>query len=291
MAMNEAPLDLVAAGEFARHLALETWEQIAGFFRGKFDVFEKESDGPATEADILADRFILSRLGERYPASRFGYLSEETAHGPERLQREACWIIDPIDGTRDFMEGREDFAIQIGLAQRAASGIFEPVVGVVYQPAAALLYRAVRGQGAWRENLRLGTQERLVVSACRELTDCRLVITRSHMGRRLAAAMEALQPRESYTAGSLGVKVAHVSERRADLYINTSRRFCKEWDVCAPHAILAEAGGMLTDLRGNRIDYNQPDVYIEEGLVASNGHLHREVLMRLAGVPEAWAPS
>jgi 3'(2'), 5'-bisphosphate nucleotidase len=284
------PIDLTRALADARLVALLAWERIAGFYRGTFEVFEKESDGPATEADIMADKFIVAWLSDRYPTGRFGYLSEEAAKTNERLGKDACWIIDPIDGTRDFIEGKEDFAVQVGLAVRTADGTFDPVVGVVYQPVTGMLYQAATGLGAWRENVRLGSRERLLVSQVESPEECTLVVTRSNMGLRLRSAMGAIDAKSFYQAGSLGVKVAHVCERRADLYINTSRRFCKEWDTCAPHAIINEAGGLLTDLTGVAITYNKPDVYIEQGLVVANRPLHRDVVLRLAGVNELWLP-
>lgn len=283
-----SPIDIVRALEDARLVALLAWERIAGFYRGTFEVFEKDSDGPATEADIIADKFIVSWLSDRYPTDRFGYLSEEAANKPERMERDFCWIIDPIDGTRDFIDGGADFAVQVGLAIRTSEGTFDPVLGVVYQPVAGMLYLGATGFGAWRENVLLGSRERLLVSQVESLSECTLVVTRSNMGRRLRTAMAALQPRESYQAGSLGVKVAHVAERRADLYLNTSRRFCKEWDTCAPDAIIRAAGGVMTDMKGRPITYNKPDVYVDEGLIVANKYLHGEAALRLAGVQELW---
>lgn len=273
----------------AREAAVLAWEKIAGFYKGHYEIFEKVADGPATEADIMADHFILDFLGARYPETHFGYLSEETAHGFERLERPYVWIIDPIDGTQDFMDGLDDFAVQIGLAGRAEEG--GPIVsllGVVYQPTLGLLYKARRGGGAFRENILTGKTDSITVSTQKDLREANLVVSRSHMGFRLKAAMEQLRTRSFYQAGSLGVKVAHVSHGRADAYLNTSRRLCKEWDLCAPHAIIHEAGGRITDLHGASIEYNKRDVYVDHGVLATNELLHERMLEELVQVKEIW---
>lgn len=283
------PIDLEQAEKDARLVSILAWAQIAGYFRGAYEIFEKGPDGPATEADILADRFIVSWLAERYPRDSFGYMSEEAADTDARLDKPYCWIIDPIDGTRGFIDGLPDFAVQVGLVARDEDGLSRPVVGIVYQPVPGLMYRAATGFGAWRENLQEGITDRLQVSSVSSPEASNLVVTRSNMGRRLRSAMAAVNPASSYQSGSLGVKVAHVAEGRADLYLNTSRRFCKEWDTCAPHCLIEEAGGRLTDLKGLPLTYNKTNIYVEEGLVVSNGTLHDDVILRLAGVQELWA--
>jgi 3'(2'), 5'-bisphosphate nucleotidase len=253
------------------------------FYRGCFDIYEKEFDGPATEADIVGDRFIVRHLKEHYPADRYGYLSEETEHGPERLAHDSCWIIDPIDGTNDFIEGKEDFAVQIGLSFEG-----EAVLGVVYQPVPGRLYAGAKGCGAWCEDVRSGARTPMTTSPQEQLSAAALVVTRSHPGSRLSAAVAALAPARTYSAGSLGVKTMHVVDRQADLYLNTGRRVAKEWDTCAPQAILEEAGGRFTDLCGSPIRYNKADIYLHNGLVASNGPLHQATLAILSSVGEIW---
>lgn len=274
----------------ARQAALQAWEKIKHFYQGKFEIYEKENDGPATEADIMADHFIVDFLKKRYPSEQFGYLSEETQQGDERLGKPFCWIIDPIDGTRDFIEGSEDFCIQIGLAGSDKEGeeFLTPLVGVVYQPTTGLLYQSAKGVGANVENLNTGEKRKLKVTTQCKLTSSTVVYTRSHFGKRLQLSLQALEPKKERKKGSYGIKVMDVANATSDYYLNTGVKHCKEWDTLAPHAILLEAGGTLTDISGKPILYNKKDVYVYGGSIASNSILHQAITDKLRNVDHLW---
>jgi 3'(2'), 5'-bisphosphate nucleotidase len=276
-------VDLEECVARAREAALIAWQVIEPYYRGSFEVFEKRGEGPATEADIAADHAIIAHLSAHFPSDEFAFLTEETEKGHERLTRNYCWIVDPIDGTREFIDGRDDFAVQIGLAGRTnGDGPLEALVGVVYMPRTGVLYSATKGGGAWAENpADLNTRRRLRVQDVNRLEDARLVVTRQHMGKTLRSAIARLQVREVYHLGSLGVKVVELVEGRAALYLNTGYKGCKEWDVCAPAILLQEAGGEVTDLSGKPITYNKKDYYVHNGLLASNGRLHQHALRLL----------
>lgn len=272
--------------EHAKEAARRAWQAMAPFHRGQFRVYEKQGEGPATDADLAADAAILDYLRPRYGDA--GFLTEETGDSAERLACELCWIIDPIDGTREFIEGRSDFAVHIALVRRdPADGLFHPLVSVVSVPKANRLYWAVQGGGAWVEpaEAKRGSQaRRLTVAPTETLGGARAVVTRAPRGARLQEALRLLAPAEIYTLGSLGIKVVELLEARASLYINTGRRSCKEWDVCAPDLILREAGGRISDLLGNDFTYNKADYLVYNGLLASNGRLHRDALGKLRAV-------
>lgn len=264
----------------AREVALKTWEkEVLPYYQGTFAIYEKGADGPATDADRQADLFILTSLQEYFPAAEFGYLSEESIADDARFDRDLIWIIDPIDGTNDFIKGQEDFAIQIGLAGRLeAHGDYRPLLGVVYQPTAKRLSLATHRMGAFEENLVTGERLPLQVSDVDSIALSRMVTTKSHMGEKLRATIEKVNPATTYAMGSLGLKACEIARGSADAYINTSRRGCKEWDVCAPDAILREAGGLMTDLDGHELSYNAKDFVLRNGLVATNMLLHDELL-------------
>lgn len=278
----------------AREAALEAWKVIQPFHQGDFEVFQKEGEGPATEADIAADRRILEILQDRYDPREYGYLTEETEKGGGRLQRPYCWIIDPIDGTRDFIAGGGDFAVHIGIAGEVTPGLpFEPLAGVVYQPMAGTMSAALRGGGAWQEDVATGVSRPLRVTDSATLEDdARVLVTSSRINERLMRALNHLGVQNPRQRGSLGVKIVEVAAGTADLYLNTARGPCKEWDACAPHIILREAGGRFTTLSGREIRYNQRDYTIRNGLLASNGNLHTPVLDRLREMRDLlWAGS
>lgn len=291
----------------ARNAALEAWSAISHFHGGSYDI-EHKAEGPSTEADKLADRLIGDYLESRFPTDRFGYLSEELERDLTRLERRHVWIIDPIDGTSDFIRGSGDFALQIGLVEEREEGVWVPVVGVVYHPIAARMYTAVRGAGAmveeeadagedvkgrwWsraasepprpRESARFLAPRRLQVSETADIEKMVAVVSASHKTRRLMKVLELVPFARHYSRGSVGVKTAEIAMRHADVYVNTERTHCKEWDLCGPQIILEEAGGRVTDLDGHAITYNREQVRLMGGILAGNGRAHDELVERIS---------
>ncbi len=236
-------------------------------------VHKSENDDPVTQADHAANDVIVAGLQREFPAD--GLLSEETLDTVRRLSISRVWIIDPLDGTKGFIEGNGDFAVQIGLVAEGA-----PVLGVVYQPVPGVLHYAARGAGAWVVRPE-SKPERLRVSSETNFARMRLAASRNHHSPRMTRVMRALGLREEIRRGSVGIKTGLIAERQCDLYVHLSPR-TKQWDTCAPEAILHEAGGRLTDLWGEPLRYNTEDVQNRNGLVAANGAAHPFVVARLA---------
>jgi 3'(2'), 5'-bisphosphate nucleotidase len=184
-------------------------------------------------------------------------------------------MVDPLDGTNGFIAGNGDFAVQIGLAEHG-----EPIVGVVYQPSTGVLYRAVRGAGTWIERPQL-EPERARTSTARTFAEMRLAASRSHRSPRMNKVVQRFGFREEVQRGSVGVKVGLLVEQQCDVYIHLSPR-TKQWDTCAPQLILTEAGGRMTDLFGEPLNYNVPDLQNRNGLVASSGASHDRIIETLA---------
>ncbi|HEX8457694.1 MAG TPA: 3'(2'),5'-bisphosphate nucleotidase CysQ [Pyrinomonadaceae bacterium] len=236
-------------------------------------VHKSENDDPVTQADTAANDVIVSGLQREFAAD--GLLSEETLDTVRRLSLARVWMVDPLDGTKGFIEGNGDFAVQIGLVEDGT-----PVAGVVYQPVPDVLHYAARGAGAWV--VRPETEpERLRVSGETKFARMRLAASRNHHSPRMSAVMRALGLREEIRRGSVGIKTGLIAERQCDLYIHLSPR-TKHWDTCAPEAILTEAGGRLTDLWGVPLRYNTEDVQNRNGLVAASGAAHPLIIARLA---------
>ena len=237
-------------------------------------VHKSENEDPVTQADHAANDVIVAGLQREFPAD--GLLSEETLDTVRRLNLSRLWIIDPLDGTKGFIEGNGDFAVQIGLAIDG-----ESLLGVVYQPVPGVLHYAARGAGAWVVRPETPEPVRLRVSDETEFARMRLAASRNHHSPRMAAVMRALGLREEIRRGSVGIKTGLIVERQCDLYVHLSPR-TKHWDTCAPEAILREAGGLLTDLWGEPLRYNTEDVQNRNGLVAASGAAHPLIIERLA---------
>jgi 3'(2'), 5'-bisphosphate nucleotidase len=256
----------------ALELAREAGAAILDLYEGPLDIQQKadaDDREPVTQADRLANEIIVKRLAREFPQD--GILAEESIDTERRLGKSRVWMIDPLDGTTGFIDGNGDFAVQIGLTENG-----ECVLGVVYQPLTGVLYRAVRGGGAWVERPE-AEPERARVSNRIDLSTMRLAASRSHRSPRMDKVVQKFGVKQEVRRGSVGIKVGLIVEEQCDLYVHLSPR-TKQWDTCAPEIILQEAGGKLTDLFGRPLRYNSPEVQNRNGIVASNGVAHQEVI-------------
>ena len=270
--MGQLKHELDVAVELARTAGAAILEQ----YKGPLDIETKHLDDdaePVTQADRIANELIVTRLQREFPSD--GMLAEESVDTSRRLDKARVWMVDPLDGTNGFIARDGDFAVQIGLAIGG-----EPVVAVVYQPSNGVLYRAVRGEGTWVERPQY-EPERARVSENRDVSKMRLAASRSHRSPRMSKVVQRFGFRDEVQRGSVGVKIGLLIEQQCDVYIHLSPR-TKQWDTCAPQLILTEAGGRMTDLFGGPLNYNVPDVQNRNGLVASNGASHDQLIATLA---------
>ena len=230
-----------------------------------------------TAADREANELIVNSLREAFPND--GILAEESTDDEQRLAKDRVWLIDPMDGTKNFIHRDGDFAEQIGLA---VSG--ESVAGVVYQPVRDVLYRAVTGGGAWIEP-RNSKATRMSVSTRTNANEMVLASSRSHRSPRMERVVSAFGFMDELRRGSVGVKIGLIAEQKADLYLHLSPS-TKQWDTCAPEIILAEAGGRVTDLFGQPLRYNAVRIDNRNGIVATNGVAHKMVIDNLTPLLE-----
>lgn len=261
--------------ETARTIALEAAAIVKTFRPGKLQVSSKAGNEPVTDADRAANDHIVARLGATFPHDVV--LSEEIPDDGSRHGRPRVWMVDPIDGTRDFILGDTGYAVMIGLCVDG-----RPQLGVVAQPATDKVYGGVVGEGAWLETP--GQPRRpLHTSSLGRPPGIRLVASKSHRTPRVDAVRKALGITDEMNLGSVGLKIGLVAEDVRDLYVYTGGR-TKVWDTCGPEAILVAAGGKLTDMDGKPLSYDQDELYNRRGLVASNGPLHAFVLSAIADI-------
>jgi 3'(2'), 5'-bisphosphate nucleotidase len=261
-------LDLTTELDFVSRLAREAATIVNTFYVGSSEVRYKTDDEPVTEADRSANQHIVSRLCARFPKD--GLLSEESKDDLMRLECDRVWIVDPLDGTKEFIARNGEFSVMIGLAIAGA-----PVLGVIMQPANNLLYAGAIGFGAYLYED--GERIPLQVGDCAEFANMIMVSSRSHRQQVVDRIRATLRITRERTSGSVGLKVGLISRRLADVYIHPSPG-CKEWDLCAPQALLEAAGGRMTDCWGNPLRYNRRDVRAHNGLIASNGVAHDELV-------------
>ena len=231
---------------------------------------QNKKGGPVTAADIAVNQYILDRLQTNLGNQDFAYVSEETYQLEQGRQLSPwVWIIDPLDGTRDFIDRTGEYAIHIALVNEG-----RPVLAVVAWPEAEKLYYATIGSGTFVET-RDGKVMPIRVSARNTIEDLILVASRTHRHPRFNQLLQQLPCRTQHYVGSVGCKIATIIEQRADVYISLSGKSApKDWDLAAPELILTEAGGHFTHFDGTPLKYNQGDVNQWGGLLASNGHCH-----------------
>ncbi len=261
--------------EVASRLAREAGALVLRYRDGDLRVELKPGDEPVTIADRRASDLIVGGLREAFPDDVV--ISEENPDDLRRLAAERVWYIDPIDGTKDYIQGWDGFCVMIGLTVA-----HRPVAGVLYQPVGDRLYCGVPDHDAWMETP--GQPPRVLrCSEVRDLTEVRLVVSKSHRGAEIDEVKRALGIENELNLGSVGLKLGLIALAERDLYVNPSPR-CKTWDTCAPEAVLVAAGGLMTDLHGDPLRYDQPDQLRRAGMVATNGHVHRAVIEKIAHV-------
>jgi 3'(2'),5'-bisphosphate nucleotidase len=259
--------------EVAKAAAREAGDIIMRHYaRPEIGVDTKADKSPVTAADLDANAAIIKRLGAAFPDDAL--LTEETPDDRARLQKRRVWIIDPLDGTRDFVARTGDFCVHIGFAVDG-----EAVMGVVYQPTVSSLAFAVRGGGAFEE--RDGQTRKLAASTLSAPNKIRIGVSRLNLDEGLGKCLAAAGMVDR--AVRLGASVKHIALARGDLdaVLNLSPSE-QEWDTCAPEVIMREAGCMVTNGDGAPFRYNQPDLFRPRGSAASNGHCHALVLRVMA---------
>jgi 3'(2'), 5'-bisphosphate nucleotidase len=276
MNIDLSRLDLSGELEFAIKTAREAATIVNTFYVGSSEVRYKSENEPVTEADRSTNQHILARIQAAYPDD--GILSEESKDDLIRLDKTRVWIVDPLDGTKEFIARNGEFSIMIGLAIEGRA-----VLGVVMQPDPGLLYAGMINQPAYLYEA--GERIQLAVGNCEQFNQLVLVTSRSHRQQLVDKIRRALRITSERLSGSVGLKVGLIARNQADLYVHPSPG-CKEWDLCAPCALLEAAGGVITDCWGNPLRFNQRDVRAHNGVIASNGNLHQQIAETVARVCE-----
>ncbi len=240
--------------------------------------FQAIPDAPAnitTDTDRQSQEAILQCLHQAFPTDALR--AEETTDTLSRVAGSGprLWIIDPIDGTRGFARKNGEFSIMVAFVDQGRIA-----VGVVYEPAQKRLTYAVVGGGCWRQDYPDASPESCRVTAVSELAKATVIQSHSRNPDQPTRQLQALHPARVIETYSAGIKLAKVARGEADLYLNTYDA-CSDWDICAGQILVEEAGGRVTNLRGQEPRYGLPGAIQPHGLLASNGHLHEPALAAL----------
>ncbi len=242
--------------------------EVLHFYGDNSSVDYKNKNEPVTAADHASNEYIISCLEKAFPED--GLLSEESKDNNTRFSRDLVWIIDPMDGTKEFISQNGEFSIMIGLAHKG-----KPVLGGVYQPTEDRLYLGAKGLGATM--VQNGDSKELAVTKRDKLSTLRMVVSRSHMEPVVDDIRKSLGIKDLRKSGSVGLKCGLIARAECDLYIHPSP-YTKMWDSCAPQAILEAAGGVMTDVHGGELDYSREEVKNLDGMLVSNGVAHERIV-------------
>lgn len=243
--------------------AREAGNIIAKYFDGPYTITEKGNDipegtplGPVTNADREANTLIHKILLSAYPND--GWLSEETVDDERRLSKKRVWIVDPLDGTKEFIDKVKEFAVSIALC---VEGL--PVVGVIYNPLTRELFSTRKGSGAFRN------YQNIHVSEHTELKSAKILASRSELKRDEWKKFEGKF--QIVPSGGMAWKMAIVASGKADGSFTLQPK--SEWDFCAGALMVQEAGGIVTGTSGQPFRFNQKNPRVS-GIIYANPHLH-----------------
>lgn len=252
--------------DFCVLTAIESGRKILEIYNKDFAVEYKDDKSPLTEADKASDEFIVRNLKERFPG--IAILSEESQDDLSRLENDWCFIVDPLDGTKEFIKKNGEFTVNIGLAYKG-----RPVAGVVFVPVQNKIYYASRNFGAYKQDLNSDTLRmfdgRYKIAVNGRRGSLTVVKSRSHGSDALEKILERNKHRikEEIEVGS-SLKGCYIADGTADVYYRAGP-VC-EWDICAMHAVVNEAGGVFCELDGDEMIYNKENTLKEKGFFILN---------------------
>jgi 3'(2'), 5'-bisphosphate nucleotidase len=247
-------------------IAADAAKVIMSVYARPFEVEYKGPQDPVTEADKLANALICEQLEREFPGVPIVAEESDPSTFEDFRKFDRVFFVDPVDGTREFVDRNGEFAVMIGLVEGSRA-----IASVIDAPARGDVFAGWVGQGAFR--ITGGKQTDIRVSDISDVTQGRLVGSRSHRGPELERALALLNPRDVLVMGSAGLKGTLVASAEVEAYVAPGYAG-KRWDACAADALVTAAGGILTDTHGDPIDYRAASISNSRGLLASNGRIH-----------------
>ena len=264
--MNNIPISKkIPELDIAIKAAQEASSVILDIYQKDYNTFTKTDDSPVTDADLKSNKKINEILSD----TKYSILSEEDVDDQSRLSKDMIWIVDPLDGTSDFIDKTGEFTVMIALIQNK-----KPILGVIAWPTEKILFVAQKNCGAFRYSN--DKWDKISVTKIENLSECRTIGSRHHLSDKEKEFIKKLGVKDFTSIGS-SLKVGKISSGEAEAYITTTNKM-KEWDTAASYCIITEAGGKMTDVSGNQITYNNKSVYHQNGILVTNGLIHDKIV-------------
>lgn len=253
-------IDLDTALAVAKDAAHAAGDVLLSYYTSQYAVYEKSRGNPVTTADLEANELLHKALLGAFPDA--GWLSEESVDDPGRMQKDWLWVVDPLDGTKEFIDGIDEFAVSIGLVHE-----HRPVLAVTYNPAANIRVHCIHGSGTFANDVPVA------VTGRRTLEGASVLSSRSETKRGLFDPFK--DTLEIRPTGSVAHKLAQMASGQADVTFSLAPK--NEWDICAGVLLAEEAGATVTDLSGNPFVFNQEDT-LRNGVIAASQLLYPNLL-------------
>ncbi len=244
-------------------------------------IFKNKNDNdPVTLADLEVNHLIISRLNQKYKDINWGILSEENYKINSQFcdNTEWLWVLDPLDGTKDFLQGTGNYAMHLALNYKR-----KPYIGVVIIPEKDELWISY-GNKVWCEK-RDGSIRKQNLSEANILKEMTIVTSKNHRNEKLKNLIEKINFKKIIVMGSIGCKIASIIRGESDIYIALSlpgKSAPKDWDFAAPEAILKAAGGSITNINNNDLVYGKADLKHPGIIIASNNKQnHKEICLQV----------
>jgi len=243
-------------------------------------------EDPVTLADLKVNEIIIKRINEKYKNTKWDILSEESVKNPEEIfdsKADWMWILDPLDGTKDFIQGTGNYAMHLALNYKQ-----KPYIGFVLIPDKNQLWIA-DGEKTWCEK-RDGSKYEPNPSKNKNLQEMTLVTSKNHRNETLKKLIQKINFRKVVIMGSIGCKIASIARGESDIYISLSlegKSSPKDWDFAAPESILKAAGGAITNLDNQELSYCQTS--FEQGgiiVATSNRNTHERICLEIKKIIE-----
>ncbi|MBT4299420.1 MAG: 3'(2'),5'-bisphosphate nucleotidase CysQ [Nitrosopumilus sp.] len=264
--MNNIPIsDKIPELDIAIKAAQEASNVILDIYQKDYNISTKTDNSPVTDADLESNKIINKILSN----TKYSILSEEDVDDQSRLSKDMIWIVDPLDGTSDFIDKTGEFTIMIALIQNK-----KPILGVIAWPTEKTLFVAQKNCGAFRYSN--NKWDKISVTKIENLSKCRTIGSRHHLSDKEKEFIKKIGIKDFSSIGS-SLKVGKISSGEAEVYITTTNKM-KEWDTAASYCIITEAGGKMTDMLGNELTYNNKNVYHQNGILVTNGFIHNKIV-------------
>jgi len=245
----------------------------------------KDFNEPVTLADLEVNNLIIKKIKQKYLNIKWNILSEENANDvfTSKGEHDWLWVLDPLDGTKDFIQGTGNFAVHLALNYKN-----RPFIGFVLIPSRNQLWIS-NGNSTWCEN-RNGIKNKFQVSENIRLRDMRIITSKNHKNGSLQDLINKIGFSEIIEMGSIGCKIGAILRGDADIYISLSipgGSAPKDWDFAAPEAVLKAAGGAITNINNQELDYNQKG-FLQEGLIVASNYKnnHAKLCLEIRGIME-----